>query len=58
MEQRAQKMPDGGTPYLKEALKSLVQLCEQTDRPDQAAEWRRKPAKFDTPKERASGITD
>jgi Flp pilus assembly protein TadD len=42
MKQREDKIPQEGRLRLKEALQRLVQLHEATDRPDQAAEWKRK----------------
>jgi hypothetical protein len=48
LEQRAEKTPAGGEPYLKEMLRSLVQLREQTNWPQQGAEWKKKLAEFDS----------
>jgi eukaryotic-like serine/threonine-protein kinase len=49
LKQREAMIPPEGKPRLKEALERLVQLCEQTSRPDQAAEWKKKLAHFDAP---------
>jgi tetratricopeptide (TPR) repeat protein len=42
MKQREDKIPQEGKPRLRETLERLVQLHEATDRPDQAAKWKRK----------------
>jgi serine/threonine protein kinase/Tfp pilus assembly protein PilF len=43
LKQREDKIPaDARSPRLKESLLRLVQLYEDTSRPDQAAEWRKK----------------
>ena len=47
MKQRQDKIPANGRVRLKEALQRLVQLYEETGRPDQAAEWKQKLAEFD-----------
>jgi tetratricopeptide (TPR) repeat protein len=49
LKQRQDTIPADGTVRLKEALQRLVQLYEDTGRPDQAAEWKQKLAEFDTP---------
>ncbi|MEI2723020.1 MAG: tetratricopeptide repeat protein [Verrucomicrobiota bacterium] len=41
MKRRESKMPEGDQRRLKEAIGRLVKLYEATDRPDQAAEWKR-----------------
>jgi len=47
MKEREATIPVEGKPNLKEALERLVQLCEATDRPDEAAQWKQKLAEFD-----------
>jgi tetratricopeptide (TPR) repeat protein len=47
MKQREDKVPNEGRRHIKETLQRLVQLYEQTNRPDQLAEWRKKLAQFD-----------
>jgi tetratricopeptide (TPR) repeat protein len=42
MKQCNDRIPAPGKPRLKEALQSLVQLYEATDRPAQASEWKQK----------------
>jgi hypothetical protein len=37
----AWRFPDESQPWLKEALRRLVQLYEATGRPDQAAQWKK-----------------
>jgi hypothetical protein len=49
LKQRQDTIPANGGVRLKEALQRLVQLYEDTGRPDQAAEWHQKLAEFDTP---------
>ncbi|HXJ55649.1 MAG TPA: protein kinase [Verrucomicrobiae bacterium] len=44
MKQRQAKMPSEARPRLEEARERLVQLYEATNRPDQAAQWRKQPA--------------
>lgn len=44
MKEREAKIPPQGKPRLKEALQRLVQLCEETGRPEKAQEWRREMA--------------
>lgn len=46
MKQRENTIPPAGRPRLKEALQRLVQLYAETNRPDQAAEWKQKLAEF------------
>lgn len=46
MKQRKDQIPVVGRPRLKEALQRLVQLYGATNRPDQAAEWKKKLAEF------------
>ena len=50
MKQHADQMPGGGKQYLREALQRLAQLYEETNRPDQAAEWKKQLAELDTDK--------
>ena len=40
MKEREHQIPVGGRPFLPEALRALVELYEQTDRPDEAGHWR------------------
>jgi hypothetical protein len=47
MKQREIKIPLEGKPRLRETLQRVVQLYEATNRPDQAAGWKRKLAEFD-----------
>jgi serine/threonine protein kinase/tetratricopeptide (TPR) repeat protein len=47
MKQREASIPPEGKPRLSETLQRLVQLDEATDRPDQAAEWKKKLTEFD-----------
>jgi len=47
MKQREVNIPLEGKVRLKEALQRLVRLCEATNRPDQAAEWKGNLAEFD-----------
>ena len=47
MNQREAKIPAIGKPHLKEALQRLVQLCDATSRPDQAAARKQKLAAFE-----------
>jgi len=47
MTQREANIPLEGKVRLKEALQRLVRLCEATNRPDQAAEWKGNLAEFD-----------
>jgi tetratricopeptide (TPR) repeat protein len=49
MEQRKDKIPAERKSWLKETLRRLVQLYEATDRPAQAAEWKRKLEETTTP---------
>ena len=42
LQQRQERLSPLDKPRLKEALERLVQLYEATDRPDQAAEWKKK----------------
>jgi tetratricopeptide (TPR) repeat protein len=46
MKQREARIPTNGRPRLKETLQRLVQICDATERPDQAAEWKQKLAEF------------
>jgi hypothetical protein len=51
MKQRENTIPSDGRLRLKETLQRLVQLYEETNRPDQAAEWKQKLDEFNkTPK--------
>ncbi len=50
MKQHADQMPSDGKQYLKEALRRLAQLYEETNRPGQAAEWKKQLAELDTDK--------
>jgi hypothetical protein len=47
MKQRETQIPPAGKPRLKETLQRLVQLYEETNRPDKAAEWKQKLAQFE-----------
>jgi len=47
MKEREATIPGLGKPRLKEALQRLVQLFESTNRPDQAAEWKKKLEDFE-----------
>lgn len=47
LKQREDKIPPEGKPRLPEALQRVVTLYEQTSRPNQAAEWKRKLAELD-----------
>ena len=47
MKQREAAIPASGKVRLKEALQRLVQLYEETNRPEKAAEWRQKLAEID-----------
>jgi tetratricopeptide (TPR) repeat protein len=49
MKQRDSTIPSNGRVRLDQALQRLVQLYEATGRPDQAAEWQKRLAEFDTP---------
>jgi WD40 repeat protein/serine/threonine protein kinase len=42
MKQRAAQIPPIGQPRLREAVERLVQLYDDWDKPEQAAEWRKK----------------
>src|SRR5262249_3269807 len=46
LKQRREKIPRD-SPRLKEALQRLVQFCEATSQPDQAAEWKQKLQELD-----------
>ena len=46
MKQPEGKRASGARSFLKQALQSLVQLYEETNRPEQAAEWKQKLAEF------------
>jgi serine/threonine protein kinase/tetratricopeptide (TPR) repeat protein len=50
MKQHADQMPLDGKQYLRGALQRLVQLYEETNRPGQAAEWKKQLAELDTDK--------
>ena len=50
MKQHADQMPGGGKQSLREALQRLAQLYEETNRPGQAAEWKKQLAELDTDK--------
>jgi dipeptidyl aminopeptidase/acylaminoacyl peptidase len=52
MKQREDRIPQAGKPRLSETLQRLVQLYEATDRPDQAAAWKKKLAVPDKDKKR------
>ncbi len=47
MKQRQDRVPRAERPRLKESLQRLVQIYEETDRPAQAAEWKKKLAERD-----------
>jgi hypothetical protein len=47
MKVREDEMPAAGTIRLVQALERLVQLYEDTARPDEAAQWKQKLAEFD-----------
>ncbi len=47
LKQRVAKIPPVGHPPLRDVLQDLVQLYEETNRPDQAAEWKQKLTEFD-----------
>ncbi|HEX5221929.1 MAG TPA: serine/threonine-protein kinase, partial [Verrucomicrobiae bacterium] len=47
MKARETSIPADSKVRLKEALERLVNYCEATDRPDQAAEWKQKLAEFE-----------
>jgi tetratricopeptide (TPR) repeat protein len=50
MKQREARIPVSARPQrLKEAQQRLVRLYEETNRPDQAAEWKQKLSEFDRP---------
>jgi tetratricopeptide (TPR) repeat protein len=49
MRQRMDKIPAGSKRYVKETGQRLVQLYEATDKPEQAAEWKKKLADFNQP---------
>jgi len=61
MEQRKDKIPSGfgagyhRQPRLKKGLELLVQLYEETGRPDQAAEWKQKLAEFEKAEAQSKG---
>lgn len=40
MKQRRDRIPADGKPHLQPAVQSLVQLCEATGHPDEAARWK------------------
>ena len=42
LKQREDKVPAESKPRIRETLQTLVQLYEETNRPDQAAEWKKK----------------
>jgi tetratricopeptide (TPR) repeat protein len=42
LEQRQARIPAAGKRSMKEALERLVRLCEETGRPDKAAQWKTK----------------
>jgi hypothetical protein len=46
MKQRESKISPQDKPRIKEALERLAQLYENTSRPTEAAEWKRKLAEF------------
>ncbi len=50
MKQRVDKIPPAGKPRLEETLERLVQLYAETDRPQQAAEWKKKRSEVDSAK--------
>jgi tetratricopeptide (TPR) repeat protein len=47
MKNREAQIPAAGKVRVKETLQRLVQLCEETSRPDKAAEWRQELAEFE-----------
>lgn len=47
VKEREDQIPVQGLPQLREALRALVQLYEETDRPDEAARWRRQLAELE-----------
>ena len=47
MKLREDQIPPLGKPRLKEALQRLVQLYQETHRPEQAAEWKQRLAEFE-----------
>jgi tetratricopeptide (TPR) repeat protein/tRNA A-37 threonylcarbamoyl transferase component Bud32 len=49
MNQREAAMPQAGRLCLQEALNRLVQLYEETGRPEMAADWKKKLAEFEKP---------
>jgi tetratricopeptide (TPR) repeat protein len=49
MKQREDTIPGVGKPNLKEALNRLVQLYQATDRPEQAAKWKKKLEEVEQP---------
>jgi eukaryotic-like serine/threonine-protein kinase len=66
IKQREQRIPIHRRESLGKALARLVELCEATNRPDQAAQWKQKLADFDkaetgkkagTPQSQAGAIT-
>jgi hypothetical protein len=46
MDKQQERIPTNSKLSLKQALEGLVQLCEATDRPDQASAWKQKLAAF------------
>ena len=50
MKQREVKIPPEGKVRLNETLQRLAQLCDATQRPEQAVEWRKKLAELETNK--------
>jgi tetratricopeptide (TPR) repeat protein len=50
MKQHADQMPGDGKGFLRGALQRLAQLYEETNRPGQAAEWKKQLAELDTDK--------
>ena len=46
MKAREEGIPPAGKPRLKEAIQRLVQLYEETNRPEKASEWKRKLEEF------------
>jgi serine/threonine protein kinase/tetratricopeptide (TPR) repeat protein len=47
MKKREATLSASGKVWLKDALERVIQLYEETDRPDQAAEWKQKLADFE-----------
>jgi tetratricopeptide (TPR) repeat protein len=47
MKKREEKIPAQGRPRLKEAMQNLARLYEETERSDQAAQWKQQLADFD-----------